>query len=261
MYTVKQLSDLAGVSVRTLHYYDEIDLLKPSSVGDNGYRYYDENALLSLQQILFFREMDLGLLQIKEIISNPDFDLVAAMQSHRHILQEKINRLQSLINTVDATIMHLVGEIDISRKQLFAGFTEEKQKQYEQEAIQQYSEDTVKQSIKRWNSYTKHQQKQIKAEGGAIYTDFVAAMDKGAASSEVQAIVKRWHEHIRYFYEPTVEVLRGLGQHYNDHPDFVAFFQKIHPSLPEFMREAITHYCNTVENHVLAETGVTQQMG
>jgi MerR family transcriptional regulator, thiopeptide resistance regulator len=101
MYTVKQLSELAGVSVRTLHYYDEIGLLKPSSVGENGYRYYEDASLFRLQQILFFREMDLGLLQIKDILDHPDFDLVATLQAHRHTLQEKIERLQTLISTVE----------------------------------------------------------------------------------------------------------------------------------------------------------------
>src|SRR5687767_14888584 len=107
MYTVKQLSNLAGVSVRTLHYYDEMELLKPSMVGENGYRYYTDESLLRLQQILFYREMDLGLLQIKEIIDSKDFDLVTALQTHRYTLQHKIERLQTLINTVDTTIMHL----------------------------------------------------------------------------------------------------------------------------------------------------------
>src|SRR5690348_1905115 len=133
MYAVKQLSDLAGVSVRTLHYYDEIGLLKPSSVSENGYRSYDDLAVLRLQQILFYREMGLGLLQIRDIIDSPEFDLVASLRSHRAELQTRIERLQALMITVDSTIMHLVGEIDMSKKQLFAGFSEEKQKQYEQE--------------------------------------------------------------------------------------------------------------------------------
>src|SRR5690349_22866757 len=104
MYTVKQLSNLAGVSVRTMHYYDEISLLKPSSVGQNGYRYYQDGDLFRLQQIMFFREMDLGLLQIKEILDRPDFDLVATLREHRHALQAKIDRMQTLIHTVDSTI-------------------------------------------------------------------------------------------------------------------------------------------------------------
>src|SRR5438477_12064815 len=94
VYTVKQLSDLAGVTVRTLHDYDESGLLRPSSVGENGYRYYGDDALLKLQQILLFREMGLGLLQIQQIIDDPAFDLVGALRQHREALQARIERLQ-----------------------------------------------------------------------------------------------------------------------------------------------------------------------
>src|SRR5688572_5880028 len=143
-YTVKQLSDLAGVSVRTLHYYDEIGLLKPTSVAANGYRYYGDEALFRLQQILFYREMDLELLQIKALMDDPGFDLVAALQAHRQALEAKIERLRTLMTTLDGTILHLVGEVNMSKKKIFKGFSEEKQKQYEQEAIKQYGEATVK---------------------------------------------------------------------------------------------------------------------
>src|SRR5258708_4830532 len=122
LYTVKQVADLAEVSVRTLHYYDEIGLLSPSEVGANGYRYYDDAALLRLQQILFYREIGLELTQIKGILDNSDFDLLIALQTHRLVLQSKIKRLEKLVSTVDSTIMHLVGaieEIDMSKKRLF----------------------------------------------------------------------------------------------------------------------------------------------
>jgi len=158
MYTVKQLSELAHVSVRTLHYYDEIGLLNPSKIGANSYRYYDEAALMRLQQILFYREIGLELMQIKAILDSADFDLVAALHSHRHVLQERINRLEHLIDTVDTTLNHLGGELTMSKKKLFKGFSPEKQKQYEREARLQYGPDRVNESIKRWNGYTKAQQ-------------------------------------------------------------------------------------------------------
>src|SRR3990172_12890131 len=111
MYTVKKLADLAGVTVRTLHHYDEIGLLKPSSVGNNGYRYYSDEVLFRLQQILFIREMDVDLPRIKQLIEQHGFDQVSALQAHRQALQRKIERLKTLITTVDTTIMHLVGEV------------------------------------------------------------------------------------------------------------------------------------------------------
>lgn len=246
MYTVKQLSDVAGVTVRTLHYYDQIDLLKPSTVGENGYRYYGDEALLRLQQILFFREIDLGLLQIKDILDAPDFDLMAALRAHRHVLRDRINRLESLIQTVDSTILHLAGEVDLPQKQLFAGFSEEQQAKYEQEAVQQYGESSVRQSTKRWNSYTARQKANIQAEGGAIYTELVEAMPTGPDSGAVQAIMARWHQHLRYFYEPTPDILRGLGQLYSQSPDFIATFQRFHPDLPDFLAQAVRHYVDSL---------------
>lgn len=247
MYTVKQLSALAGVSVRTLHYYDEIGLLKPSMIGENGYRYYTDDSLFRLQQILFFREMELGLLQIKEILDAQGFDLVTALQTHRSTLQVKIERLQTLIQTVDTTISHLVGEVNMSKKKIFQGFNEAKQKEYEKQAGQMWGEDRVKQTVKLWNSYDKEKQEAIKQEGAAIYTEIATNMDKGAESDEVQQMVGHWHEHLRYFYEPTLEVMRGLGETYHDHPDFNATFTAMHPDLPAFLKKAITYYVDVLE--------------
>lgn len=249
MYTVKQLADLAQISVRTLHYYDEIDLLKPSKVGANNYRYYEDAALLRLQQILFYREIGLELLQIKEILDSPGFDLLEALRSHRTVLQEKSSRLQNLIRTVDSTIMHLAGELDMNKKGLFAGFSEEQQKQYEREARLQWGPDTVNASIKLWNSYTEAQKEAIRQEGGQVYADLAKALTEGIAadSAEVQAILVRWHNHLRYFYEPTLEILGGLGLAYNSHPDFIANFAALHPDLPAYLQEAITHYVDELE--------------
>ncbi|MCC6617180.1 MAG: MerR family transcriptional regulator [Anaerolineae bacterium] len=249
MYTVKQLSELAGVSVRTLHYYDEIGLLNPSDVGANSYRYYDDDALLRLQQILFYREIGLGLLRIKDVLDSPDFDLLAALRSHRSVLQAKITRLQDLIGTVDSTIMHLAGEVEMSKRQMFSAFSSEQQKDYERQARLQYGPDKVNDSIKRWNDYTQTQREIIAGEGNQIYSDIVDAIEAGLAptSPEVQALFQRWHEHLRYFYEPTLEILRGLGEGYNSHPDFIANFQKLHVDLPAYLQEGISQYVDDLE--------------
>lgn len=245
-FTVKQISVLAGVSARTLHYYDEIGLLKPASYGENGYRYYGEPDVLRLQQILFFKELDFNLEEIKTIIDSPEFDVLHALQAHKAALQRRLTRINHLINTVDQTILHLKGKQAMSEKQLFEGFSEEKQKQYEQEIRQRYGERAFD-GVTDWNSYSPEQKKKIQAEGQAVYRDLVAQMDKGPASPEVQQIIARWHQHLRYFYEPSVERLLGLADLYNDHPDFIANFQKIHPDLPEFLRQAIRVYCKNLK--------------
>ncbi|MCB8944750.1 MAG: MerR family transcriptional regulator, partial [Ardenticatenaceae bacterium] len=238
MYTVKQIANLAGVSVRTMHYYDEIDLLKPSAVGDNGYRYYSDEALFQLQQILLYREMELDLAQIKAIMDDEAFDLVSALQQHRQILQRKMERLRTLVKTVDATILHLTGEVKMSDKNVFVGFSEEKQQAYAKEAEEMWG-DTVRQSMKLWHSYSEERKAEIMQEGSDIYSELAAKMALGPEHPDIQALLERWHEHMRYFYEPSLETLRGLGEAYDDHPDFRATFTAVHPDLPAFLKKAI----------------------
>ena len=242
VYTVKQLADMAGVSTRTLHYYDEIGLLIPSSYGENGYRYYEEEAVLRLQQILFFRELDFSIAELRAIIDGSEFDILQALQAHRRALQRRISRLGGLIQTIDRTVMHLKGTIKVETKDLFEGFDEAQQERYEQEIAQKYGEARVNESRQRWGSYSAEQKARIGAEGGEIYRDLIGFIGQDPASPEVQQIIARWHQHIRYFYEPTPEILLGLGQAYAEHPEFVAFYQRMHPELPEFLRDAIMHY-------------------
>lgn len=264
MYTVKQLSDLAGVSVRTLHYYDEFGLLRPSKIGTNGYRYYDDAAVLRLQQILFYRELGMELAQVRDLLDQPGFDLTAALHAHRSALQGKIQRLQSLVQTVDDTLKHLSGEDEAmgkkdknkdDKKKLFKGFSEKKQKEYEREARLQYGPDIVNESVARWEGYGKAKQAEIMAEAGDIYTDLVAAMKDGlpAGSETVNAILRRWHDNIRYFYEPTLDILRGLGTHYNTDPAFQKTFRKFHDDLPAYLEQVIVAYVDELENAELVQ--------
>ena len=122
-YTVKQVSRMSGVSVRTLHFYDETGLLKPAFHGANGYRFYEESQLLSLQQILFYRELGFELKQIERILGRADFEKVAALQSHRKILQKNLARTRTLIETIDKTIEHMRGTKKMKSEEMFAGFS------------------------------------------------------------------------------------------------------------------------------------------
>jgi MerR family transcriptional regulator, thiopeptide resistance regulator len=245
MFTVKQLSKMAGITPRTLHYYDEIGLLKPSRVGANGYRYYGEDTLFRLQQILLYRELDLPLEDIKEIMGRRDFDVPAALEKHKQELGKRILRLERLIVTVDQTLDHLKGKKAMSEKQLFEVFSEEQQAEYEKEAMQMYDPETVKASNKRWKSYTTAEKQRIGDEGNAVYQDLILAMPKGAASPEAQVCVERWRQHMEYFWVPNDEQLLGLANLYNDDPRFKANFDKVHPDLAAFMRSAVSVY---VEN-------------
>lgn len=122
-YTVKQVAAMSGVSVRTLHFYDESDLLKPAYCGASGYRFYEEPQLLRLQQILFYRELGFELKQIKEVLDREDFEKVAALESHRKVLQQNLKRTQRLIETIANTIQHLKGGAKMPSEELFAGFS------------------------------------------------------------------------------------------------------------------------------------------
>lgn len=242
-YTVKQLALLAGVSARTLHYYDEIGLLRPERSPANGYRIYKRPAVLRLQQILFLRELGLSLDEIRAVLDQPDFDLVRALEHHRRALRERQRRLDQLIETVERTIESMKGTLEMDDKELFTVWSEEKQPDYEREIEQRYGDKELKESRRRWGSYTDADKRRIKDEGGAIYRDLVSAMPSGPASAQAQAGIARWHQHLRYFYKPTTEILLGLGDLYNEHPDFIETFRRIHPDLATFLRDAIQVYC------------------
>jgi len=242
MFTVKQLARMAGITPRALHYYDEIGLLKPSRVGDNGYRYYGEETLLRLQQIMLYRELDIPLEQIKEIMGRRDFDVLEALETHRAQLENRMAHLKRLILTVDNTILYLKGQRTMSNHQLFDGINEEEQAKMEKEAMQLYDPETVKASYQRWRSYSAAEKQRVMDEGNAIYTEIIAAMPKGAGSPEVQALIERWRRHMDYFWTPALDQLTGLADHYSQDPRFKANFDKMHPGLAEFMGEAVRIY-------------------
>ena len=246
-YTVKQLSRLAGVSVRILHYYDEISILKPSSKGSNGYRHYNDESLILLQQILFYRELDLSLDEIRRIMENPGFDIRSSLISHKKALQERITRLEGLIQTVDNTILHIKGNIEMKNKQLFSAFTDEEQEKYALEAEKIYDPEIVKASNRLWNSYSTEKKAQIMEEGNQVYRDIVAAMPLGAKSDEVQTCVERWRRHMDHFWTPSLDQLVGLAENYDNQPDFKANFDKMDPRLSGFMLEAVKAYVARVE--------------
>ena len=243
-YTVKQLAQIAGVSVRTLHYYDQFGLLKPRSVGNNRYRYYGETELLRLQQIRFFRELSFSLEEIKSILTNPKFDILRTLEVHKATLELRAERLLDLVHTVDNTIASLKGSKIMEDKEYFNGFSDEKQAEYQKYAEDHWDKKLVQQSAKRWGALSKAGREALLAEGGQITTEIVKAIPLGHDSIEVQGLVGDWHAYINKFYDCSFEILLGLGKAYTEHPDFITFYRKIHPDMPEFLYEAIKTYCS-----------------
>jgi hypothetical protein len=140
----------------------------------------------------------------------------------------------------------LKGDLEMEDQRLFEVWSEEKQKEYEEEAYQRWGEQ-VRVSTAKWNSYSAEKKAAIGAEGEANYREMLAHMGEGYDSPAVQSAVAKWHQHMRYFYEPDVELLQGLGRMYNEDPRFQATFRKFHPDFPQFLEQAITYYCQQLQ--------------
>ncbi len=254
-YTVQQLARLAGVSVRTLHYYDHIGLLKPSARTAAGYRLYGESDLLRLQQVLFFRELDFPLADIQAILDDPGFDQVKALRDHQQLLQQEAERLERLLNTIEKTISRLTEDQvtpmtpSMTDEELYEGFTPEQIERYTREANELYDPQIVAQANHRVRNMTKAQWQTVKAEGGAVTQQLAELMGKDPGEAAVQAAVARHYAWVDNFWHPTAESYRGLGQGYAEHPEFRAFYGKYRPGLADFMCAAMSYYAD----HTLME--------
>lgn len=250
-YTVSQVARMAGVSVRTLHHYDQIGLLVPSARTAAGYRLYGQQDLLRLQQILFFKEFGLPLDEVRRILDDPSFDQVRALEQHRQALQQRIVQLTRLLHTVDRTIQRLTeGTMSLTDEELYEGFTQEQIERYKREAREMYDPALVEESERRVRRMTKEQWQAIRAEGGEVMQALAAMIDRDPADPEVQALIARHYAWVNHFYTPTAEVYRGLGRLYVEHPEFRATHERIRPGLAEFMAAAMAHYAD----HVLASS-------
>jgi DNA-binding transcriptional MerR regulator len=242
MYTVKQLSEMAGVTPRTLRYYDRIGLLAPTRVGTNGYRYYDHEALLRLQQILLYRELELPLERIRAILERPDFEIEAALVSHKAELARRRTRLERIITIVEDTLQYLKGKMEMNEKQLFAAFSDEEQAEMEKEAMQLYDPEIVRESNRRYRALSAAEKQAIADEGNALYLAIVSAIPQGPDSAAAQAGIERWRRHMDHFWTPAPDQLVALADHYSLDPRFTANFDKIDPRLAGFMGQAVRIY-------------------
>jgi len=244
-YSVKQLAEIAGVSARTLHYYDEIALLSPERERGNGYRRYDWDGLIRLQQILFYKELGLELKEIKAMLDTPGFDVLDALEQHKADLEGRATRLLNLLDTVENTIQLLKGETIMSDNDLFNGFDEAKQKAYEKEAFDRWGHhnpDAFQQSQQRWGGLEADGRQAHLDEGKAITVGLAELLDRDPADADVQALVKRQHDWVNFFWDCDLEAFEAMGDLYAGDPQFRANFASVHPELPDFLHEAIQHY-------------------
>jgi len=238
-FTVSQVAQMAGVSVRALHHYDEIGLLRPSGRSQAGYRLYDGVDLERLQQVMFFRALEFPLEEIARIMNDPDFDVRGALRMQRQLLAGKAVQVRGLIAAVDAAIArHEKGET-MTTEELFEGFDP---KQHEAEAEERWGQSQEwAQSKRRTARYTGQDWAKIKAEGAEVYQQLAALMAAGAppTSTEAMDAAELHRQHIsRWFYDCSLSVHRGLGELYVADPRFTANIDKVAAGLSQYCCDA-----------------------
>ena len=242
-YTVHELAEMAGVSVRTLHHYDHIGLLKPSSRTAAGYRLYREAELLRLQQILLFRELDVPLETIRSILDDPAFDPVEALEAHRRTLEGQAARLTHLLQTIDRTILRIKGDtMALTDEELYEGLPKEQSERWRREAREMYGADAVEESEQRVRKLSKAEWNALKEEGDAVTRGLAALMEREPGDPEVQELIARHYAWVDHFWHPTAEAYRGLGQLYVENDEFRASYDRYRAGLAEFMRAAMDYY-------------------
>ncbi|QKG85513.1 MerR family transcriptional regulator [Kroppenstedtia pulmonis] len=242
---VREVADLVGISIRTLHHYDEIGLLRPKRTSESGYRFYSDDDLETLQQILFFKELDFPLKRIKEILQSPLFDRQEALELHRKMLLEKRRRLDQMIATVDKTIQHTKGEIEMGNKERFEGF-DFSHNPYEQEARERWGSDMVDKANAKVANMSKEEKEDFSQTFNAIYRKLADLRHVSPASTEAQDAIKEWYDFLNnnsgHIY--TLDAFKGLGQLYVEDERFTKNIDQFGEGLAAFMCEAMAVFAD-----------------
>jgi DNA-binding transcriptional MerR regulator len=252
MFKIKEVAEMAGVSVRTLHHYHHIGLLQPESVTTAGYRLYTHKNLERLQQILFFREIGFALDDIKSILDRPDFDRQRALRTHKELLMEKKERIEKMILTVENTLQAMEGDERMENEEMFKGFNMEDikkhQEKYAHEAREKYGKELVQQSEKRVAHYNQDDWTGIQSKMNELFSFIASRMKFGPSDQDIQTAIGEWRQFITdHFYECTPEIFRGLGELYVADPRFTKNINKFGENLAPFLREAINIYCDNLK--------------
>ncbi|UOO37858.1 MerR family transcriptional regulator [Oscillospiraceae bacterium CM] len=241
--TISQTAKLTGISVRTLHYYDEIGLLKPTETTSAGYRYYDGDNLALLQQILFYRELAFPLKEIIAMVSQPDHDRQKTLKRHRHLLMLKRQHLDELLRLVDETLGG-----DTSMTQQEAAFTdyEAAKAQYAAEAKARWGHtDAYRESAQKEQGRTKAETAAMMEKAGEIFRSFAEMRGRDPSDPDVQALVRRWQAHITEFhYRCTDDILACLGEMYVEDARFRSNIDRYGDGTAQLMSDAIKICCS-----------------
>lgn len=236
---IKEFAEYTGVSVRTLHYYDEIGLLKAAQVDRNtGYRFYDEGSLLRMQEILFYRELDFPLKSIAEILASPDYDKEKALDQQRRLLVLKKERLERLISAIDGAM---------KGTDVMKAFDNSEFEKYKSEAREKWGKtDAYKEHTERTKGYTQNQWQNAADALSNIFAEFASCMKNGndAGSETAQVLVEKLQHYITdTFYTCTKQILAGLGQMYVCDERFAENINQNGVGTADFVSQAIGIYC------------------
>ena len=247
-YSVKQLATLSGVSIRTLHLYDEIGLLKPHIRTDARYRQYRAPELLRLQQILFYRELGFPLKEIALILDEPGFDLVEALKSHKQELRMRQQRIRVLLQTVDNTLRTLQNKTMLNLDELYDGLSPEQSAAYRKEAVAAYGSEVVEKAEQHLKKLSKSALQLLVAKQKDLARQLAVLKTEDPTSAQVQQLVQAHYENTRQLWgtadaaDKQAEAYTGLGQLYLADERFTQVDGKSDPEFQEFISIAMAHY-------------------
>ncbi|MEQ9445027.1 MAG: MerR family transcriptional regulator [Rhodospirillaceae bacterium] len=250
-YTVKQMASLSGVSVRTLHHYDAIDLLKPADIGENGYRTYGRKELLRLQHILFHKEVGLPLADIAAILDDPTFDSLKALEAHKLALVAEAAQREVLIKTLTRTVAALSGNGNIADSDLYKGFPPEQQSDYACWLIENYGGDMEKRIADSTKAYAKMsaaERKDTMTELALIEQGLAEGLRHGepADSPAHDLLLNRHRAWIAFMWDRPcpLDSYAGLADLYLSHPDFEQRYEQIEPGFTAYLTDAMKAYAD-----------------
>lgn len=249
-YTINQLAKLAGVSVRTLHHYDEFGLLSPKRNEKNDYRLYTEDELFLLQQILFFRELDFPLDEIKKIITSANFDIVRALKDHKQMILLKKKRIDGLLKTIDKTIKNITHKTNMKDEDLYGNFSKEEMEMYAKEAKERWGNtDAYKQSQARVAKMGKQGLDEALQKSGVITSAIADCMKEGVSvrNERMQKLIEEHYNWLNNFYEPNLEIYKGLAEMYVADPRFKKTYEDIAAGLAQYMQDGMLVFVENKE--------------
>lgn len=250
-YTVQKLAQMAGVSARTLRYYDEIGILTPARINSSGYRIYGQPEVDRLQQILFYRELGMSLDGIKDIVTAPSFNGAQALREHRERLLEKRGQLDLLISNVEKTIALTEGRLNMMDKEKFEGFKQKlvdnNEAKYGKGIREKYGDKTVDKSNQKVKGMSQEQHDEVIKLTSEVIETLYAAFKTGDPAGELAQKTADLHRQwLCYYWDSySKEAHAGLAQMYVDDPRFTAYYDEKQPGAAEFLRDAVHIYTGT----------------